>query len=103
MIPESPKSQFSQNSTKPNSVKPIKTLLAEDFNVYVKKIQKVYQSFKFNHYSKYYTKIKSLEDSHIIIQQNDYIPSNKLSKLKLPYNILNDFSNFFVDKKLKIQ
>lgn len=38
--------------------KPLKSLIQEDFCSYLTKIKKSYPDFKFNHYSKYYEKVK---------------------------------------------
>lgn len=38
--------------------KPLKSLIQEDFSSYLTKIKKSYPDFKFNHYSKYYEKVK---------------------------------------------
>lgn len=103
----------SQKSTKSASKPSLKRLLTDNFTDYITRIEKVYPDFKYNHYSKYFEKLKrsnnttmmnnTLNQSKLYNSQNleidllDYKPSEKLYKLNLPKQFITS-ENFIIDK-----
>lgn len=89
----SPRSTHSVKSTRS-----LKVMIGESYQDYFIKLKNVYSQYKYNHFSKYYEKVKShnLTQLNAIQTNDDYMPSTKLFQIKINKDFFNE--NFTIDK-----
>jgi hypothetical protein len=90
---------FSKSQTH-SPTKNLKKLINEGYTEYISKIQQHYPTFKYNHYSSYFKKVKTSYKYDESREEVSYFPSTKLQNLKLNKEYLTTEENFKIDKNI---